>query len=93
MNVLLHKLGKSSGVIAGKLSKLPKKGAIVVVEFQDGMHEYVTTPVQRVMRLPEKNVYYVETTNSRYRLEVLDEVAAPSGAAPAPAASETNKNT
>ena len=85
MNVLLHKLGKATGTISGKLAKLPKKGAIVVVEFQDGQHEYVTTPVQRVMRLTEKNVYYVETTNSRYRLEVLDDsVAAPEATAATP---------
>lgn len=88
MNVLLHKIGKASGTISGKLAKLPKKGAIVVVEFQDGQHEYVTTPVQRVMRLTEKNVYYVETTNSRYRLEVLDDELSPSGAAPVNPASE-----
>ena len=36
------------------------------------MHEYVTTPVKRVMRVAEREVFYIETANSRYRLEVRD---------------------
>jgi hypothetical protein len=36
------------------------------------MHEYVTTPVKRVLRLAAKDVFYIETVNSRYRLEVRD---------------------
>ena len=43
---------------------------MLVVEFADGLHEYVTTVVRRVLRVPGEDVYYVETTNSRYRLEV-----------------------
>ena len=42
----------------------------VVIEFPDGMHEYVTTPVKRVLRLAGREVFYIETINSRYRLEV-----------------------
>ena len=45
---------------------------MVVIEFSDGMHEYVTTPVKRVLRLAARNVFYIETVNSRYRLEVRD---------------------
>jgi hypothetical protein len=45
---------------------------VVVIEFLDGMHEYVTTPVRRVLRLAAKDVFYIETVNSRYRLEVRD---------------------
>jgi hypothetical protein len=45
---------------------------VVVIEFADGMHEYVTTPVKRVMRVAEQDVFYIETANSRYRLEVRD---------------------
>jgi len=45
---------------------------VIVIEFSDGMHEYVTTPVKRVMRVAERDVFYVETANSRYRLEVRD---------------------
>ncbi len=41
-----------------------------MIEFPDGLHEYVTTPVKRVLKLCENNVYYIQTANSRYRLEV-----------------------
>ncbi len=44
----------------------------MVIEFSDGMHEYVTTPVKRVLRLASSDVFYIETVNSRYRLEVRD---------------------
>lgn len=50
-----------------------------MIEFADGVHEYVTTPVKRVLRLAGHDVYYVQTANSRYRMEVssgeLDELA------------------
>ena len=41
-----------------------------MIEFPDGMHEYVTTPVKRVLRMAGREVFYIETINSRYRLEV-----------------------
>lgn len=80
---MLIKLGRQgSQPVVGKLVKSPKKGDVVVIEFQDGLHEYVTTPVQRVLRLAAEGVFYVETANSRYRLQVqaqgmqvLDETA------------------
>ena len=43
---------------------------MIVIEFSDGMHEYVTTPVRRVLKLAGGEVFYIETMNSRYRLEV-----------------------
>ena len=43
---------------------------MVVIEFPDGLHEYVTTPVRRILRMAGEEVYYLQTTNSRYRLEV-----------------------
>ena len=43
-----------------------------MIEFSDGMHEYVTTPVKRVLRMAARDVFYIETVNSRYRLEVRD---------------------
>jgi hypothetical protein len=43
---------------------------VVVIEFPDGLHEYVTTPVKRILRLAGREVYYLQTANSRYRLEV-----------------------
>jgi hypothetical protein len=54
---------------------------VVVIEFSDGMHEYVTTPVKRVLRLAGKEVFYIETVNSRYRLEVRGRELALDGAA------------
>lgn len=54
----------------GRLLRAPRKGSVVVIEFPDGLHEYVTTPVKRVLRLVGGQVYYIQTANSRYRLEV-----------------------
>lgn len=56
--------------MAGRLVRAPRKGSVVVIEFSDGMHEYVTTPVKRVLRIAGREVFYIETVNSRYRLEV-----------------------
>ncbi len=52
--------------------RAPRKGSVVVIEFPDGMHEYVTTPVKRVLRMASRDVFYIETVNSRYRLEIRD---------------------
>jgi hypothetical protein len=54
----------------GRVAHTPCPGSALVVVFDDGVHEYVTTPVQRVLKLAGREVYYVETTNSRYRMEV-----------------------
>jgi hypothetical protein len=43
---------------------------VVVIEFPDGLHEYVTTPVKRVLRLVGDDVFFLQTSNSCYRLEV-----------------------
>jgi hypothetical protein len=72
VQVVLRKLGRGSRAVAGRLVRAPRKGSVVVIEFSDGMHEYVTTPVKRVLHLAAKNVCYIETVNSRYRLEVRD---------------------
>ena len=72
VQVVLRKLGRGSRAVAGRLVRAPRKGSVVVIEFSDGMHEYVTTPVKRVLRLAAKDVFYIETVNSRYRLEVRD---------------------
>src|SRR4051812_12941526 len=69
VQVVLRKLGKGSRAVAGRLVRAPRKGSVVVIEFPDGMHEYVTTPVKRVLRLAGREVFYIETINSRYRLE------------------------
>jgi hypothetical protein len=52
------------------LVRAPRKGSVIVIEFSDGMHEYVTTPVRRVLKLAAGDVFYIETMNSRYRLEI-----------------------
>jgi hypothetical protein len=72
VQVVLRKLGRGSRAVTGRLVRAPRKGSVVVIEFSDGMHEYVTTPVKRVLRLAPKDVFYIETVNSRYRLEVRD---------------------
>lgn len=80
MHVVLVKLGKGSRAVVGRLVRTPRKGSVVVIEFSDGMHEYVTTPVRRVLKLAGKDVYYIETANSRYRLEVRSRANALEGA-------------
>ncbi len=56
--------------MVGRLLRPPRKGSVVVIEFPDGLHEYVTTPVKRILKLCGSEVYYIQTANSRYRLEV-----------------------
>ena len=51
VQVVLRKLGRGSRAVAGRLVRAPRKGSVVVIEFSDGMHEYVTTPVKRVLRV------------------------------------------
>ena len=70
VDVVLRKLGKGARSVGGRLVRAPRKGSVVVIEFSDGMHEYVTTPVKRVLRIAGREVFYIETINSRYRLEV-----------------------
>ena len=70
MQVVLRKLGRGSRAVTGRLVRAPRTGSVVVIEFADGMHEYVTTPVKRVLRMASGDVFYLETANSRYRLEV-----------------------
>jgi len=72
VQVVLRKLGRGSRAVSGRLVRAPRKGSVIVIEFSDGMHEYVTTAVKRVLRLAQKDVFYIETVNSRYRLEVRE---------------------
>ncbi len=65
VQVVLRKLGRGSRAVVGRLVRAPRKGSVVVIEFSDGMHEYVTTPVKRVLRLAGREVFYIETVNSR----------------------------
>ncbi len=72
VQVVLRKLGRGSRAVSGRLVRAPRKGSVIVIEFADGMHEYVTTAVKRVLRMAQKDVFYIETVNSRYRLEVRE---------------------
>ena len=78
MEVVLRKVGRKPGrAVVGRLLRPPRKGSVVVIEFPDGLHEYVTTPVKRVLKLSDQDVYYIQTANSRYRLEVRSSEALP----------------
>ena len=71
MEVVLRKVGRKPGrAVVGRLLRAPRAGSVLVIEFPDGLHEYVTTPVKRILRLCGREVYYLQTANSRYRLEV-----------------------
>jgi len=71
VEVVLRKVGRKAGrAVVGRLLRPPRKGSVVVIEFADGLHEYVTTPVKRVLQLCGEDTYYVQTANSRYRLEI-----------------------
>jgi hypothetical protein len=71
VDVVLRKLGRKGGrVVAGRLVRPPRSGSVVVIEFPDGLHEYVTTPVKRVLRLVGDEVFFLQTANSCYRLEI-----------------------
>ena len=80
VNVVLVKLGRGSRAIVGRLVRTPRKGSVIVIEFSDGMHEYVTTPVKRVLRVCGRDIFYIETANSRYRLEVRGKIRELEGA-------------
>ena len=94
MEVVLRKVGRKPGrAVVGRLLRPPRKGSVLVIEFPDGLHEYVTTPVKRILRLCSQDgspadvseasgtatrtreVYYLQTANSRYRLEIRAEDA------------------
>ncbi len=71
VEVLLRKVGRKPGrAVVGRLLRPPRTGSVVVIEFPDGLHEYVTTPVKRILRVCGGEIYYLQTANSRYRLEV-----------------------
>lgn len=71
MEVVLRKVGRKPGrAVVGRLLRAPRKGSVLVIEFPDGLHEYVTTPVKRILHVCGRDIYYLQTANSRYRLEV-----------------------
>jgi hypothetical protein len=77
VDVVLRKVGRKPGrAVIGRLLRPPRKGSVLVIEFPDGLHEYVTTPVKRVLRICGREIYYIQTANSRYRLEIRSGEAA-----------------
>ena len=68
--VVMRKLGRGGRSVTGRLLRAPRKGSVVVIEFEDGLHEYVTTPVKRVLHLVDSDVVFIQTSNSTYRLEM-----------------------
>ena len=72
VQVVLRKMGPGARAVVGRLVRAPRRGSVIVIEFPDGMHEYVTTPVRRMLRIAGSEVFYIETANSRYRLEVRE---------------------
>jgi hypothetical protein len=71
VDVVLRKIGRKGGrIVAGRLVRVPREGSVVVIEFPDGLHEYVTTPIKRLLRVAGEDVMFLQTANSRYRLEV-----------------------
>ena len=84
VEVVLRKVGRKPGrAVVGRLLRAPRKGSVVVIEFPDGLHEYVTTPVRRILRIAGRDIYYLQTANSRYRLEIRSTDALMLGEAPA----------
>jgi hypothetical protein len=83
---VLRKLGRKGGrIVGGRLIRVPRRGSVVVIEFPDGLHEYVTTPVKRLLRVIGEDVLYLQTANSCYRLEVRAEEVLAAEAPDAPA--------
>ena len=71
VEVVLRKVGRKPGrAVVGRLLRAPRRGSVVVIEFPDGLHEYVTTPVKRILRIVGRDIYYLQTANSSYRLEI-----------------------
>jgi len=87
VDVVLQKLGRNKGgrIVGGRLARVPRRGSVVVIEFPDGLHEYVTTPVKRLLRVVGEDVLYLQTANSCYRLEVQSEQVVAAEAPDAPA--------
>jgi len=71
MRVLLRKVrGQGASAIVGTIGREPCPGRPVVVAFHDGIHEFITSPVVRVMRVGGAGTIYVQTRNSVYRMEI-----------------------
>lgn len=71
MRVLLRKIrGRGASAIVGTIGRRPTPGRPLVVAFQDGIHEFITSTVIRVMGVSDSSIMYVQTRNSVYRVEI-----------------------
>lgn len=62
--------GRGASAIVGTIGRKPTPGHPVVVAFHDGIHEFITSTVVRVMGLIDSSTVYIQTRNSIYRMEV-----------------------
>jgi hypothetical protein len=90
MRVLLRKIrGRGASAIVGTIVRKPTPGRPLVVAFQDGVHEFITSTVVRVMGVNDSSSMYVQTRNSVYRVEFT---ASPARELPPPATKDGNKS-
>ena len=68
----MRKLGKGARAVAGRLVRAPRKGSVVVIEFPDGMHEYVTTPVKREMCIRDSHQWVFDLRWDRGDVWLVD---------------------
>ena len=54
----------------GFISHQPKKGSNLKVQLLDGVNDYVTSPVVRVLSVIQSGNVYFETRNSMYCMKV-----------------------
>ena len=70
MQVVLRKMkGRGASAIVGTVAQKPTVGHPVVVAFRDGIHEFITSTVVRVMAVPGSTTLYFQTRNSVYRMD------------------------
>jgi hypothetical protein len=71
MRVILRKIkGRGASAIVGTIGRKPSPGNPVVVAFHDGVHEFITSTVVRVLGIGDSSTMYFQTRNSIYRLEL-----------------------
>lgn len=75
MRVILRKIrGRGASAIVGTICRKPSPGHPFVVAFHDGVHEFITSTVVRVMGVGDSMTLYIQTRNSIYRMEMTPAV-------------------
>jgi hypothetical protein len=57
----------------GTVGRRPAAGHPVVIAFHDGIHEFITSTVVRVLEVGDSQTLYFQTRNSVYRMELTAE--------------------